>query len=130
MKLRKRLKNLNRKVVRILPISSFDNYKLDKFKHPVQCRDIKRWGRWFEKADMHVAKNYIEDFFIRTVFLAINRGWYQDIPILFETVVFRGKGGDALDEYTQRYSTYAEALMGHQLTVSRVEKILENVGSK
>ena len=68
------------------------------------------FARWFGTADRHVDKTTItDDIEVSTVFLAIDHGYYSDVPILFETMIFGGNH----DEYQRRYATWEEAEIGH-----------------
>jgi hypothetical protein len=51
--------------------------------------------------------------YVSTVWLGRNEGLYDDMPVIFETIVFasKGPGGDPLE--TDRYHTEQEALTGH-----------------
>ncbi len=88
---------------------------------PVECNDLMKWGKWLEAADRCVAKTVIETIRISTVFLGLNHGYGEEPPILFETMIF---GGD-FDEEMWRYSTWEEAVKGHQEAVEKVKSILE-----
>ena len=53
---------------------------------------------------------------VSTVFLGIDHNFGEGKPLLFETMVFGGK----LDEETERYSTWEEAVEGHNHMVEKV----------
>lgn len=90
-----------------------DRYKLVGHE-PVPCPDLREWGRWYEKANRHVAKDEIGPFFVSTVFLAFDHSWGDGPPLLFETMIF----GPADDEYQERCSTWAEAEAMHARAVA------------
>lgn len=56
---------------------------------------------------------------VSTVFLGVDHNW-SDVgpPVLFETMIFGGEH----DEYQQRYSSYADALAGHERAVDLVKQ--------
>ncbi len=94
-----------------------DKYILEGHE-PIECTDLMKWAKWFEKADRHVAKTVIGDIKISTVFLGLNHSFGDGPPVLFETMIF---GGD-LDEEMWRYSTWEEAETGHQEAVELVKE--------
>jgi hypothetical protein len=83
---------------------------------PVPASDIRDWGRWFEKADRHVAKTEINHVTVSTVFLGLDHAFGGGTPILFETLVF----GGPLDGEMERYATWDQAEAGHKAIVERV----------
>jgi len=92
-----------------------EHYILEGHK-PVMCEDINEWGKWFAKADRVLAQTKIGDIEISTVFLGLNHNYYKsDPPIVFETMVF----GGPLDGEQERYSTWEEAAIGHQIWVGK-----------
>jgi len=79
-------------------------------RNPVPCRDLLTWGRWFQKADRHVAVDHIGPMMVSTVFLGLDHNYSaKGPPILFETMIL--DGGD--HEFQRRYATWAEAERGH-----------------
>jgi hypothetical protein len=59
---------------------------------------------------------------VSTVFLGIDHGYNKKhAPILFETMVF--SSGEATE--THRYTTYQDALDGHNCVVFRIRKYLD-----
>jgi hypothetical protein len=81
--------------------------------------DALEWARRFEFSDERVvAKTDRQGFHISTVFLGIDHS-SEPPPLLFETMIFRGGvGGD--DVYSERYSTWDEALAGHRRALEAV----------
>jgi len=83
----------------------------------VSCPDLETWGRWLETADRVVAQTTVRDGVdVSTVFIGLDHQFGNGSPLLFETMVFRH--GDGQD--TDRYSTWDEAVNGHQRMVERV----------
>lgn len=96
------------------------NYILDGHK-PVLEKDILKWSDWFKTADRSMSRTVVDESCICTSFLGIDHNWDGDgPPLLFETMVF----GGSLDEEIERYSTWEEAVKGHQVMVDRVIKEL------
>ena len=85
--------------------------------------DLLKWGRWFGTANRHVAVTQVGGIRISTVFLGLDHNFSrffgepgEHLPILFETMVFRGgEGGDG-----ERYETWEQAEAGHKKWVARV----------
>lgn len=97
------------------------NYILDDNHIPVIEDDLYAWGRWMEAARRSgartVGRTDIPGGFISTVFLGIDHSFIGGgPPVLFETMVFANeRGGEDLD--SRRYSTWGEALDGHNAFV-------------
>lgn len=76
-------------------------YILDSNGEPLACEDIMQWGNWFETADRRVAVTAIDDpridsdvsYLVSTVFLGVDHRHFNGPPILWETMVFRGREG-------------------------------------
>ena len=68
------------------------------------------------------------DILISTVFLGFDHSYHPNEKHLFETMIFTPSWEDL---YTKRYSTYDEALNGHNLIAEKVKRILkeENNGN-
>ena len=89
-------------------------------KVPVEV-DTETWSKWFEKADRRVAVWTSPDgkVTVSTVFLGLDHNFSGDgKPILWETIIFGGK----YKEETHRYSTYTEAINGHEAAIIKVER--------
>lgn len=79
--------------------------------------DMLTWASWNETADRRVAYWKTKGISVSTVFLGLDHSFGDsEEPILFETMVFGGPH----DGYTQRYSTFVEAINGHEHTISKV----------
>lgn len=62
-------------------------------------------------------RDYIEGTMISTVFLGCGYSYDNQLPALFETMVFGGPD----DQYQERYCTWEEAEKGHQRAVNMVK---------
>ncbi len=131
-----------------------DNNYILNGKTPVPCRDIYRWGKWFESADRHVAKEMVGHIMVSTVFLGLDhRHFGEGPPILFETMAFdqsqttpivelerpdgtickMGGHHPEVEGCSARYCTWDEAEAGHRKVVNqlRARQIgLKVVGAK
>lgn len=89
-------------------------------KTPIAEPDLLKWAAWFETADRKVAQTNVGGKYVSTVFLGVDHQSFSDEePLFFETMVF--SDGDSLDLACRRYSTWDEALAGHQAMVERVK---------
>jgi hypothetical protein len=73
-----------------------------------------RWAECFESLDRVVAKTNIEGVEVSTVFLGLDHSFGRGPPLLFETMTFDDYGSG---EICLRYSTWDEAVRGHNATV-------------
>ncbi len=96
------------------------------------------WAERFEKSDRIVKQDDVGPFWISTVFLGLDHGFEDGPPLLFETMVFEKKDPDREVEeenidwssiYMERYSTYQEALEGHEEKVKYIRDILSSAES-
>lgn len=92
-------------------------YILDNRK-TVPVKDVMTWGRWFEKAERHVADETINGVRVSTVFLGIDHSFGDGgPPILFETMAFLGESEDS-----DRCSTWEEAEAMHARMCEKVRQ--------
>lgn len=92
-------------------------------KKPVRCDDLEEWTRQFEGQDRRVAFTQVSSgVSVSTVFLGIDHSHdlYKE-PILFESMSF-DNGSNLNAEYCHRYSTWEEAIKGHEELVAQVRK--------
>ena len=90
-----------------------DKYIL-KDRIPVPCHDLLTWAKWFESADRKVARDELSnDVKVSTVFLGLDHSFGNGPPLLFETMIF----GGTHDDYQERYTTWEDALAGHQAAI-------------
>lgn len=90
-------------------------YILDENDNPVPENDHSVIAREF-KSERRIIKreNISDDVRVSTVFLMLDHNYVPGgLPLLFETMIF---GGDH-DMYQDRYTTKAEALIGHEKAV-------------
>lgn len=78
--------------------------------------DLLKWARWFEKADRHVFETQIGGIWISTVFLGLDHSFGRGLPILFETMIFRGGAGGEMF----RCETWEQAEAQHKEAVALV----------
>lgn len=92
-------------------------YTLDKDNKPIKSTIIK-CGEWMENNPgvKSVKQEYIGDIFVSTVFLGLDHAWNSDIPVLWETMIFGGEH----DQYQERYTSYEDAVKGHQTALNLI----------
>ena len=98
-------------------------YILDENNQAVKANSTMEWAIWFEKNDNKRQINLTtldSKTVISTVFLGIGSFALQEKANLFETMVFGGK----MDLKVYKYSTYEQAVKGHDDVVGIV-KIIE-----
>lgn len=83
----------------------------------VEC-ELEEWAKFFDNAEnRRVAETYVGKSYVSTVFLGMDHSFGHGPPLWFETMVFGGKN----DEYQVRYSTWDQAVKGHNTIVKAVE---------
>ena len=77
-------------------------------------------AEWLDKNPERkaVKQEHIDDVFISTVFLGLDHAWDSDIPVLWETMIF---GGEHDQSYQERYTSYEDALEGHQRAIDLIK---------
>jgi hypothetical protein len=97
-------------------------YILDENNQPVKS-NITDCGKWLQKNPERkaVKQEHIGDVFISTVFLGLDHSFQSDIPMLWETMIFGGEH----DQYQDRYTSYEDALEGHQTALNLVNNETE-----
>jgi len=93
-------------------------YILDENNKPVESSTTEYYMWEEENPTKRIVKQYtIGDIRISTVFLGLDHSYNSDKPILWETMIFGGKQ----DQYQERYSSYEDALIGHQKALDLVK---------
>ena len=96
-------------------------YILDEKNNPVKSTVLISCA-WLEKnPDKHFVKQEnIKKAFVSTVFLGLDHSWLDHSePLLWETMIF---GNTKHDQYQKRYSSYEDALKGHETAVKLLKK--------
>jgi len=94
-----------------------DKYILDG--HEAKPVDLMEWVQWFETANRQVAKTAInDDVKVSTVFLGLDHSFGDGPPLLFETMIFGGEH----DQYQERFETWEQAEVGHNVAVELASK--------
>ena len=80
----------------------------------VPC-DLETYCKLYDDPkNKRVALTHINDETkVSTVFLGLNHNYGDGPPMIFETMIF----GSEHDEYQERYSTWDEAVAGHEKAV-------------
>ena len=97
-------------------------YILDNNNKPV-AKPVLEASQWLKDNDNRriVKRDEIGDILVSTVFLGLDHAWDSDIPVLWETMIF---GGTHDQEYQERYTSYEDALEGHEVAVEIAIKSL------
>lgn len=96
---------------------------LDKNHEVLPVEDLLYWGAWFDENTelRNVDKTQInDDILVSTVFMGINSGHGDGPALWFESMVFGGK----MDQEQRRYSTWTQAVAGHDQLVAEVREAL------
>jgi len=96
-------------------------YILDENNKPVVADSVIESAEWLEENPERkaVKQEHIDDIFISTVFLGLDHAWIPGgNPVLWETMIFGGEH----DQYQERYTSYEDALEGHQKALNLVNK--------
>jgi len=88
---------------------------------------MRHWGYLVESKRRILRQEYIGDYWISTVHIGIDHGWHSERPLIFETMVFKGGSPERLgdDVETRRYSTWQEALAGHEELLNEVRLLAQ-----
>ena len=81
------------------------------------CDDLLKWAEWVETADRVVAQETVGKVVVSTVFLGLDYSFGNGPPLFFETMVL----GGPIDQETKLYTTWDEAVTGHQAMVELVK---------
>jgi hypothetical protein len=95
-------------------------YILDENNKPIRST-IVDCGEWLEENPERKAvkqENVNDDIHVSTVFLGLDHAWNSGIPVLWETMIFGGEH----DQYQERYTSYEDALKGHQIALNLVNQ--------
>lgn len=103
-------------------------YILGPNHETIACPDVFRWADWFLENDRQVADTEVGNHVVSTVFLALlDEPPGAGPPVLFETMVFKLNANRVVDmrgENQGRYTTWDDAVAGHEAVVRRLQKRL------
>ncbi len=88
----------------------------DKTYRPCESDE---WSTQFENIDRAVRDDIIGGVRVSTVWLGVDHNFYGGSPLLFETMVF-STPKDLNDIYMKRYTTWDEAVEGHNRAIKWV----------
>jgi hypothetical protein len=103
-------------------------FVLDEDHNPVPAT-VKEWGDFRSKPDgKRVELTQLPNCWVSTVFLGMDHGYGEGAPVLFETMAFEGDyhaNGckDEIEEGSNRYRTWDEAVAGHKEIVSKLTPV-------
>lgn len=85
---------------------------------------FRTWAEMREDHKRIALTEITSEIAVSTVWLGIDHGWGQSVPIIFEMMVF----GGPLDQEQWRYATKEAALAGHDQAVAAVRTALRDKG--
>jgi hypothetical protein len=98
-------------------------YTLDSNKQSIPC-NVLEWARFFNDiGNRRVAFTVLGDTNVSTVFLGLDHSFGGPVPVLFETLAHNPINEDELME---RYTTWEEAVEGHNKMVEKIKGLLTN----
>jgi hypothetical protein len=99
-------------------------YILDNNHKPVS-KPVLEAAKWMENNPNRKRVAYDDltdlngdDVRVSTVFLGLDHGWNSKTPVLWETMIF---GGIHDQGYQERYTSYQDALEGHQKAINFIK---------
>jgi hypothetical protein len=99
-------------------------YILTADNQPVAV-SVREASKWIEEnpTKKQIGFDILEDengneISVSTVFLGLDHSWNNKGLILWETMIFGGIN----DQYQERYSSYEDALEGHQRAIDLIKK--------
>lgn len=97
---------------------------LDENKAPIACDDLIAWMKWIQQNNRRIARTEIDEILVSTVFIGWDYNYCDgEPPIVFETLVFLPEGATGS---LWRYTTWDEAVAGHEQMVKEVQAYLES----
>ena len=94
-------------------------YYILRDDHIVFETTIDEWARWYETAlNREVATDFIENYWIHTLFHGVDRGFGDGPPMIFETMVSEEReAGTGLrtEKNSWLWSTWTHARRGHEM---------------
>lgn len=81
---------------------------------------------WLDPSYKIIKQEYSGKYWVSTVWLGINHGFIDTIPLLFETMIFCKDKENINHGLQERYFTEEEAVNGHEAMVIVANKLSEN----
>lgn len=100
-----------------------DQFELELYNRQGERISRDEWLRLRSDNDNRiVARDYVGEILISTVWLGLDHNWGDGPPHIFETMAFPSE--DNLNEmYMERYATEDDALEGHSIMVRFIEQL-------
>lgn len=98
-----------------------DKCRRDGTPYPDGEKGLLEWAKDFEDPMKKIVKQETtkDGMWVSTVWLGLDHSFGSGPPLIFETMVFDGLGGDSVNDEQERYSNEAEALAGHEQMVKK-----------
>jgi hypothetical protein len=88
-------------------------YFLNEDKSYRQC-SLEDWQNQRRTTEgLSMVSDIVDEHWVSTVWVGIDRGFDMDKPLVFETMVFPDRNVPKIECYCERYSTYEDAIKGH-----------------
>ncbi len=102
---------------KVTHMDRFMYYVLDEDNNVRGTNDVAEWGRFFEDKRRILKQEQVGPYWVSTVFLGIPHLSLREAPQIFESMAFEADGRARNEVDCERYSTYAEAIAGHERMV-------------
>ena len=106
-------------------------YILNEKNKPIAATlsSYSQWSHEYPKKRI-VKQENVGELYVSTVFLGMNRDYDEEKPILWETMIFsRNEYVENNNEYKTRYTSYEDALIGHETALEfarTIKTIVDN----
>lgn len=96
---------------------------LDEKNNIIPNKNIEEFRKWSdENKEKLQIETFIGDFRISTIFMGRNHdNFHEGEPLLWETMIFKNK--EVFEDYQKRYSSFKEAMNGHNEAIDKIEII-------
>lgn len=90
--------------------------------HTYRPCTLMEWAKqmedFYKQDKKHVGYDDVNGYHVSTVWLGLDHNFGVGEPLLFETMVFPYQ--DGIETYTERYTTWDEAVAGHERAIQWV----------
>jgi len=102
---------------------------LPGFDLPIYEPNLFGWSVWYGKTRINkatiVQRTEVGELLVSTIFLSLDHGFLDNIPILYETMILNA---EFEDQNMWRYETKEEALIGHKEAVRKAIRFINQKG--
>ena len=88
--------------------------------------ELMEWAKKVEDYQYRtIGHDFIGPYRISTAWMGLDYNFFGGPPLIFETMIFKGSKIDF--EYQERYTTLAQAQLGHKIAKEFVETQMEGI---